>query len=47
VVREALEWDGLPGAEAGFGPDAGFELDDAFGPDIAADALAGDEWTGG
>jgi regulatory protein len=47
VVREALERDGLPGAEAGFDPDAGLELDNAFGPDIAADELAGDEWTGG
>jgi regulatory protein len=47
VVREALEWDSLPGPEAGFDPDVGFDLDNAFGPDIAADALAGDEWTGG
>jgi hypothetical protein len=47
VVREALEQDGLPGAEAGFDPDVGFDLDNAFGPDIAADALADDEWTGG
>jgi len=47
VVREALERDGLPGAEAGFDPDAGLDLDNAFGPDIAADALAGDEWSGG
>jgi len=47
VVREALERDGLTGAEAGFDPDAGFDLDNAFGPDTAADELAGDEWTGG
>ena len=47
VVREALEQDGPPGAEAGPDPDAGFDLDNVFGPDIAADALAGDEWTGG
>jgi regulatory protein len=47
VVREALERDGLPGAEAGFDPDAGFDLDNAFGPDTAADELAADEWTGG
>ena len=47
VVREALEREGPPGAEAGFDPDAGFDLDNAFGPDIAADELAGDEWTGG
>jgi regulatory protein len=47
VVREALERDGLPGADAGFDPDADIDLDNAFGPDIAADALADDEWTGG
>jgi regulatory protein len=47
VVREALERDSAPGAGAGSGPDAGFDLDNAFGPDIAADALADDEWTGG
>ena len=47
VVREALERDGLPGAEAGFDPDAGLDLDNAFGPDTAADELAADEWTGG
>src|SRR5262249_34089741 len=46
-VREALERDGLPGAEAGVYPDAGFDLDNASGSDIAADALADDEWTGG
>jgi hypothetical protein len=47
VVREALEREGLPslpGLEAGFDPDAGSELDDAFGPDTAADAAAGDDW---
>ena len=47
VVREALERDGLPGAEAGFDPDACLDLDNAFGPDTAADELAADEWTGG
>jgi regulatory protein len=47
VVREALEQDGPPGAGAGFDPDAVFDLDNASGPDVAADALAGDEWTGG
>jgi regulatory protein len=47
VVREALEQDGPPGAGAGFDPDAVFDLDTASGPDVAADALAGDEWTGG
>ena len=47
VVREALERDGRPGGEAGPDPDAGFDLDNVFGPDIAEDALAGDEWTGG
>jgi regulatory protein len=47
VVREALERDGLPGVEAGFDPDAGLDLDNAFGPDTAADELAADEWTGG
>jgi regulatory protein len=47
VVREALEQDGLPGTEAGFDPDAVFDLDNVSGPDVAADALAGDEWTGG
>jgi regulatory protein len=46
VVREALEQDGLPGAEAGFDPDAVFDLDNVSGPDVAADSLAGDEWTG-
>jgi regulatory protein len=45
VVREALEQDGLPGAEAGFDPDAGLDLDNMSGPDVAADALADDEWT--
>jgi hypothetical protein len=47
VVREALEREGAPAAEAASGPDAGFDLDNMFGPDVAADALAGDEWTGG
>ena len=47
VVREALEQDGPPGAEAGLDPDAGFDLDNVIGPEAAADALAGDEWTGG
>jgi len=47
VVREALEQDGPPGAGAGLDPDAVFDLDNASGPDVAADALAGDEWTGG
>src|SRR5215468_10282036 len=47
VVHEALEQEGAPGAEAGPDPDVGFDLDNMFGPDIAADALAGDEWTGG
>jgi regulatory protein len=47
VVREALEQDGPPGAGAGFDPDAVFDLDNASGSDVAADALAGDEWTGG
>jgi regulatory protein len=47
VVREALEQDGPPGSEAGFDPDAVFDLDNVSGPDVAADALAGDEWTGG
>ena len=47
VVREALERDGLPGAEAGFDPDAGLDLGNAFGPDTTADELAADEWTGG
>ena len=45
VVREALEQDGLPGTEAGFDPDAGFDLDNMSGPDVAADALADDKWT--
>jgi regulatory protein len=47
VVREALEQEAAPSAEAAPGPDAGFDLDNMFGPDIAADAQAGDEWTGG
>jgi regulatory protein len=47
VVREALEQDGPPGASAGLDPDAVFDPDNASGPDVAADALAGDEWTGG
>jgi regulatory protein len=45
VVREALEQEGPPGPEAGFDPDAGSDLDDVFGTDIAVDAAAGDEWT--
>ena len=45
VVREALERDGLPTGEAGFDPDAGFDLDNMSGPDVAADPLADDEWT--
>jgi regulatory protein len=47
VVREALEQEGPPGLEAGFEPDADSDLDNVFGSDIAADALAGDEWTAG
>jgi len=47
VVREALEREAAPSTEAAPGPDAGLDLDNMFGPDIAADALAGDEWTGG
>ena len=43
VVREALEQDGLPGAEAGFDPDAGFDLDNMSGPDVSVDPLADDE----
>ena len=45
MVREALERDGLPGGEAGFDPDADFDLDNMSGPDVAADPLADDEWT--
>ena len=47
VVREALEQEGQPGLEALFGPDAGSDLDSMLGPDTAADAAAGDEWTAG
>ena len=46
VVREALEQDGPPGTASGFDPDAVFDLDNVSGPDVAADSLAGDEWTG-
>jgi regulatory protein len=44
VVREALEQDGPPGAGAGLDPEAGFDLDNMSGPDVAADPLADDEW---
>ena len=45
VVREALEQEGQVGPEAGFDLDAAADTGDVFGPDIAADAAAGDEWT--
>jgi regulatory protein len=45
VVREALEREGQPGLEAISDPDTGPDTDDVFGPDIAADAAATDEWT--
>jgi hypothetical protein len=45
VVREALEKDGQRGPDAEFGQDALSDLDNVFGPDIAADAAAGDEWS--
>jgi regulatory protein len=47
VVREALEKDGQRGPDAEFGQDALSDLDNVFGPDIAADAAAGDEWSAG
>jgi regulatory protein len=45
VVREALEQEGQVGPETGFDLDAAADTGDVFGPDIAADAAAGDEWT--
>jgi regulatory protein len=45
VVREALEQEGAPGLETAYDPGTGSDPSDLFGPDIAADALAGDEWT--
>jgi regulatory protein len=47
VVREALEQDGQRGPDAEFGQDALSDLDNVFGPDIAADVAAGDEWSAG
>jgi regulatory protein len=45
VAREAIEAEGQRGPEAGFDPDALSDLDNVFASDIAADAVAGDEWT--
>jgi regulatory protein len=45
VVREALEADSQRGLASGLDPDALSDLDNVFASDIAADAVAGDEWT--
>jgi len=45
VVREALEAERQRGPDAGSGPDALSDLENVFGPDIAADGAAGDEWS--
>ena len=47
VVKEAMDRPGRLGRVAGDPDVDGYDLDDVFGPDTAADALAGDEWTGG
>ena len=45
VVREALEAERQRGPDPGSGPDALSDLENVFGPDIAADGTAGDEWS--
>jgi len=45
VVREALEAERQRGPDAGSGPDDLSDLENVFGPDIAADTAAGDEWS--
>jgi len=45
VVREALEAERQRGPDAGSGPDALSDLENVFGPDIAADGSAGDDWS--
>jgi regulatory protein len=44
VVREALEAERQRGHGAGSCPDALSDLENVFGPDIAADGAVGDEW---